>query len=584
MPEQEQRITDFFARFKQQVPLFTIPSSRSAVQEISLSRNRDFGRVVRLFAGDYLKPIETLRQEVTKSLKQVKEEKEYWDDFPENEFATVQSKIRDLLSIVDDKFSEHISQAGSRDIQIKLAGLLEKWEELCKSFQDACEDRGQSNLIEPTRILLEKADTLFGRCNAQLALYELRDSMLSSQQFEQLNTEFNTVFDEILPDQQFGLNLFPIQDDELISQVSVDVDDFPILGHGSGYQSIFVIGLKLMRTLSQLILTEGMDVRNFVLAIEEPEAHLHPHMQRHLMNSLRRFQQLWGEKGYRLQIIITTHSPSIVSRASLHELIVFRRESNQTSAITWRKNELQTIAEELEPDESKRGKKYNQLRNWSEFFLERNADVFFSNCVIVAEGETEEGAIPVWAGKLDPPVDFDRLGISFVNGKGDNITYVLKILDRFGIDHTCLYDQGDEHYVVGVSRGGVHATHGNEFEDDIIDSVQVGSIIKALELISSETSNRNRLGWIKGYIEGCKGLSDCESLLTMLETGDLGQPQIDQLRAEALKWIKKSKVKGLTFGRALAEVTTTNEIPKVCQNVIKDAAKRARRKMGMING
>jgi energy-coupling factor transporter ATP-binding protein EcfA2 len=90
LPEQEQRITDFNARFKQLVPFFTIPSSRSAVQEINLSRNRDFGRVVRLFADDYLKPIETLRQEVAKGLEQVEEEREYWGDFPENEFATTQ--------------------------------------------------------------------------------------------------------------------------------------------------------------------------------------------------------------------------------------------------------------------------------------------------------------------------------------------------------------------------------------------------------------------------------------------------------------------------------------------------------------
>ena len=43
LPKEEERITDFTQRFKQLVPFFAIPSSRSAVQEISLSRNRDFG-------------------------------------------------------------------------------------------------------------------------------------------------------------------------------------------------------------------------------------------------------------------------------------------------------------------------------------------------------------------------------------------------------------------------------------------------------------------------------------------------------------------------------------------------------------
>jgi len=50
------------------------------------------------------------------------------------------------------------------------------------------------------------------------------------------------------------------------------------------------------------------------------------------------------------------------------------------------------------------------------------------------------------------------------------------------------------------------------------------------------------------------------------------------------KIIKRSEVKSLAFGRALAEVTTTDEIPEVCQDVIKDAAERARRKMGVVNG
>lgn len=584
LPEQEQRVTDFFPKFKQMVPLFAIPSSRSAIQEISLSRSRDFGRIVRLFADDYLKPIETLRQEVTRSLEQLEEEEEYWEDFPEREFQVMQRKISSLLSVVQDNFAERILQSGSEVILDNLAELREEWEAKCHALQEACENRTRSLLSKQVMFLLEKANTLLDRCTAQLALYELRDSMLGKQQFERLSNEFNTVFGEILPSQQFALSLFPIQDDELISQASVDIDGFPVLGHGSGYQSIFVVGLKLMRTLSQLILTEGLDVRNFILAIEEPEVHLHPHMQRHLMNSLRRLQRLWNEKGYRLQIIVTTHSPSIVGRAGPHELIRFHRESNQTKAIKWRESELQMIAEELEPDESRRGRKYNQLRNWLEFFQERYADVFFSNCVIVVEGETEEGAIPVWAGKLNPPVDCDQLAISLVNGRGDSMTYALKVLDRLGIDHTCLYDQGDGHYVVGVSHGGIYATDGDEFEDDVIASVQLGSIIKALELVSSETSNEHRLGWIKRHIGGCEGLGDWEDLSEVLERGDLGQTQMDQLRTEALRWIKKSAVKSLTFGRALASVTTTDELPKVCQDVIKDAAERARRKMGVVNG
>ena len=361
LPNGAQRITDFSQRFKQQVPFFVIPPSRSASQEMSLSSRRDFGRIMRLFAGDYLRPLETLRQEVVSKLRNMQKEKDNFEDFPEDAFVSVKDKIENLLSIVQDSVVKSIADRGIEAILADLGDFHDGWETRCKDLLTPPELEPGSPLAEQLESLLEKATILANRCTAQVALSNLRDSMANAQQFERLSTEFDAVFSEVMPSQHVGLSLFPIQDDELISQVSVDIDDFPLLEHGSGYQSIFVVGLKLMRTLSQLVLAEGIDVHNFVLAVEEPEVHLHPHMQRHLMNGLRRLQRLWKKKDYHLQVIVTTHSPSVVSRVSPHELITFQRQGGETKAVKWHENELQLIAKEIESDDAKVGKKYAQL-------------------------------------------------------------------------------------------------------------------------------------------------------------------------------------------------------------------------------
>jgi predicted ATP-dependent endonuclease of OLD family len=588
-----QRSVDFTRRFKEHVPFFAISASRSAAQEVGVSPRKDFGKIMRLFADDYLKPIEALWQDVSDKRQEVQEEKERWQDsweeFPEDEFKCVHAEIQNLLSLIQDSIIGQNLEDGSTDIQNDLITAQEGWNEARNSLQEALrqleDDDTAPMFFESVEDLLTKTTVLLNRCNAQLALFNLRDGMLSNQHFGQLNAELNSVFGEILPGQDVGLNLFPIQDDELISRVSVDINDFPLLRHGSGYQSVFVIGVKLMRTLSQLQLSKGVDVRNFILAVEEPEVHLHPHMQRHLVKSLHKLQTLWAERGYALQVICTTHSPSIVSRIRSHQLVVFHRNvSGTTSVVKWSENELERIVEEFEPDETKRGRRYDQLRNWAEFFLERYADVFFSNCVIVVEGDTEEGAIPIWAGKLTPPVDFDQLGVSFINTEGgDKMGYTLKILDEFGVDHTCLHDRGDDHEV-DVSSGGVHATQGDEFEDDVLISVKLSSILKAVELVSSESSNANRLGWIRGHIDGCENFYETQDLVRALDAGNLEEDQVDRLRREMGRWIKQPKIKSLAFGRALAQMTSEDEIPEICRVVIEDAANRARHKIGVEHG
>lgn len=153
------------------------------------------------------------------------------------------------------------------------------------------------------------------------------------------------------------------------------------------------------------------------LLIEEPEAHIHPQAQRHLLKDIK---EIAGQK------VITTHSPYIVSQVQLEKIIYVKKIESNTEIVP-------LIIDNL-TEEDKR--KINRV------VMNTRGEILYANAVILVEGETEEQALAVYFREYFKKEPFE-MGISIVGVGGTNYLPFIRLLKKLEIKWY-IFSDGEE--------------------------------------------------------------------------------------------------------------------------------------------
>lgn len=345
---------------------------------------------------------------------------------------------------------------------------------------------------------------------------------------------------------------------------------------GEGVQYAFNILLQIIEIIHNIKVTrkpedfeerlidkEGKKLFPLFLVLDEPEIHQHPYRQRSLIKKieglvdnknqefLNLLKELFDIDGLTGQIFIATHSPNILLN-DYRQFIRFHRNRGNN-------NLLEVVSGMNIAIEDKLYK--HILHNF--IYLK---EAMFSKCIIFVEGDTENGAIPVFAKRMDCDMDERGIGVIKLDG-ADSVKRCMKLYKEFGIESIAIIDK-DKKNDYG-SETGIYFTKANDYEEDVYNNFKLNDYLRCCKEI---TGVSHFIPILRN-----KGLTfnpaDFVADPTILEIDDETQEKVmSENRSRELEKLKQSK--NAAKGAILAEYVTV--IPSVFKTVINKLIKEVK--------
>lgn len=230
-------------------------------------------------------------------------------------------------------------------------------------------------------------------------------------------------------------------------QYGTESDSFTMDYHGMGTRSwSSLLTFKAFLKLLIKSLEDGQ-VCCPIIAIEEPESHLHPNAQRQLYSQL---VEMSGQK------VISTHSPYIAACAKLLEIVCLHKNGFDTSVGVFN-------SEGLHKDD---------IRYVERQVMLSHGELLFSKAIILFEGETESQALPIYAEKVFGMPAFN-CGVNFVGvgGYGFYAPFV-----RFARAYNIpwfIFSDGEQDAINGVSAAVKKALCDDSLDINNMDNIFV---------------------------------------------------------------------------------------------------------------
>lgn len=258
-------------------------------------------------------------------------------------------------------------------------------------------------------------------------------------------------------------------------------NSFSMEYHGMGTRSW--ASLLTVRSFSELLAEKHRkETKPFhsILAVEEPEAHLHPSAQKTL------YSQLSVKDG---QAIVSTHSPYIASAAKSHDLRHIGKSGSELK--------VRSFSRSISPE---------QFKSIRRNVLLSKGDILFASAVLLFEGQTEDQVVPAMFERY-ARVSVNERGIVCACVNGHEYTPFLRVTASLGIPAYVLSDndhnikksvddqvaklKADNNFDFTLFNHDFLAS-GNDFEAELIDHGMRPEIEAAMVLAAmAEADNPN---------------------------------------------------------------------------------------------
>lgn len=261
----------------------------------------------------------------------------------------------------------------------------------------------------------------------------------------------------------------PSEADKLLQSLKLFIGE-PEEEHEGGIHELSLGGANLIFLTLKLLefkYRKSKDTFANFLIIEEPEAHIHNHIQKTLFDKLDYTDT---------QIIYSTHSTQISEVSNVKNINILAKKLN--------------YAEVFQPSKGLKSKSINQIQRYLDAI---RTNLLFAKGVILVEGDAEEILIPQMVKKAYG-VSLDELGISLINIRSTGFKNVAQLFHDKRIRRKCsiLTDLDDAICDTSIIEGDNETI--KKFKTKVGNSK-----IKGLERKASLDAFEKNNNWIKTF-------------------------------------------------------------------------------------